>query len=110
MLRGETDRALADLEAVYREGGFEPAAIWAAQILEAKGEFDRAIRYVEQFSAGPMTGLWLGRLYEKAGRRDDALEAYGWVTLAWEEADAALQPRVAEARQAIARLEGLQRG
>jgi class 3 adenylate cyclase/TolB-like protein len=110
MLRGETDRALSELEAVYQESGFEPAAIWAAQLLEEKGETERAIRYVEQFGEWPMTGLWLGQLYEKAGRRDDALEAYGWVTLAWEEADAALQPRVAEARQAIARIEGLQRG
>jgi tetratricopeptide (TPR) repeat protein len=110
MLRGDTDRALPELEAVYREGGFEPAAIWAAQLLEEKGEIERAIRYVEQFGEWPMTALWLGQLYEKAGRREDALEAYGWVTLAWAEADDALQPRVVAARQAIARLEGLRRG
>ena len=110
MLRGESDSALAEFEAVYREIGFPPAAIWGARILEEQGEIDRAIRYLEQVGPTPILGLWLGELYEKADRRDDALEAYGWVTLAWAEADDALQPRVAEARQAIARLEGLRRG
>ena len=110
MLRGESGSALSEFEAVYREIGFPPAAIWGAQILEEQGEIDRAITYLEQVGPTPILGLWLGELYEKADRRDDALEAYGWVTLAWAEADDALQPRVAEARQAIARLEGLRRG
>jgi class 3 adenylate cyclase/tetratricopeptide (TPR) repeat protein len=109
MLQGRETEALAEFEAVYRESGFPPAAIWAAEILDEE-EPDRAIRYLEQQGANPLTGLWLGELYEKAGRREDALEAYGWVTLAWEGADPALEPRITAARQAIARLEGLQRG
>ena len=110
MLRGESDAALREFEAVYREIGFEPAAIWAAQIFEERGEVERAIRYLEQFGPNPMVGLWLGELYEKVDRREDALDAYGWVLVGWEGADAALEPQVARARQAIARLEGLQRG
>jgi class 3 adenylate cyclase/tetratricopeptide (TPR) repeat protein len=110
MLRGESRAALSEFEALYREIGFDPAAVWAARILEEQGEIDRSITYLEQLGPTPILGLWLGSLYEKADRRDDALEAYGWITLAWEEADAALQPRVSEARQAIARLEGLRRG
>jgi adenylate cyclase len=110
MLQGRDAEALAELEAVYRERGFPPAAIWAAEILSAQEETERAIRYLEQLGPNPMMGLWLGELYEKTGRREDALEAYGWVTLAWEGADRSLQPRVTAAREAIARLEGLQRG
>jgi class 3 adenylate cyclase/tetratricopeptide (TPR) repeat protein len=110
MLQGREAEALAELEAVYRESGFPPAAIWAAEILAAQDETERAIRYLEQLGPSPMLGLWLGELYEKADRREDALEAYGWVTLAWEGSDPSLQPRVTAARQAIARLEGLQRG
>ena len=108
MLRGRAD-ALQLLEASYRSGGFPPAAIWAAELLDRAGETERAIEYYEVLGPSPLTGLELGALYEKAGRREDAMEAYGWVMLAWEGADPALQPKVAEARQAIARLQGLRR-
>ncbi|HJR53229.1 MAG TPA: adenylate/guanylate cyclase domain-containing protein [Gemmatimonadota bacterium] len=108
MLRGSAN-ALELVEAAYRSSGIPPAAIWAAQILDRAGETERAIEYYEVLGATPMTGIELGALYEKAGRREDAIEAYGWVLLAWEGADPALRPRVAEARQAIARLEGLRR-
>lgn len=109
MLRGTPD-ALERVEASYRNGGFPPAAIWAAELLDRAGETERAIEYYEVLGASPFTGLELGALYEKAGRREDAIEAYGWVVLAWQGADPALQPKVTQARQAIARLEGLQRG
>jgi class 3 adenylate cyclase/tetratricopeptide (TPR) repeat protein len=110
MLQGRNAEALAEFEAVYQERGFPPAGVWAAEILAAEGETERAIRYLEQHGPNPLVGHQLGELYEKAGRREDAVEAYGWVTLAWSGADRSLQPRVVAARQAIARLEGLQRG
>jgi len=110
MLQGRNTEALAEFEAVYQERGFPPAGIWAAEILAAEGETERAIRYLEQHGPNPLLGHRLGELYEKAGRREDALEAYGWVTLAWSGADRSLQPRLVAARQAIARIEGLQRG
>ncbi|CAN5870133.1 hypothetical protein BH20GEM1_BH20GEM1_10910 [soil metagenome] len=110
MLQGRTAEALVEFEAVYREKGFPPAGIWAAEILAAEGDTERAIRYLEQHGPTPLVGLWLGELYEKAGRREDALKAYGWVALAWSGADRSLQPRVTTARQAIARLQGLERG
>ena len=109
MLR-ERPEALALLEAAFRRTGFPPAGIWAAELLEERGETERAIEYLESLGSSPLIGIRLGRLYEKAGRREDAIEAYGWVLLAWEDADPRLRPRVAEARQATARLEGLQRG
>jgi tetratricopeptide (TPR) repeat protein len=108
MLR-ERPEALALLEAAYRRSGFPPAGIWAAELLEERGETERSIEYLESLGSSPLIGIRLGGLYEKAGRREDAIEAYGWVLLAWEGADPRLRPRVAEARQAIARLEGLQR-
>jgi len=108
MLRG-SPQALALLEAAYRNSGFPPAAIWAAELLEERGDPERAIEYLETLGSSPLLGMRLGGLYEKAGRREDAIEAYGWVLLAWEDADPRLGPRVAEARQAIARLQGLQR-
>ncbi|HET6363313.1 MAG TPA: adenylate/guanylate cyclase domain-containing protein [Gemmatimonadota bacterium] len=109
MLRGSPN-ALELVEASYRDGGFPPAAIWAAELLDRAGETDRAIEYYEVLGPSPLTGLKLGALYEKAGRREDAMEAYGWVVLSWQGADPALRPQVARARQAIARLEGLRRG
>ncbi len=108
MLRGSPE-ALELLEASYHSGGFPPAAIWAAELLDRAGETERAIEYYEVLGPSPLTGFELGALYEKAGRREDAMEAYGWVVLSWEDADPALRPQVAEARQAIARLEGLRR-
>ncbi|HUP32360.1 MAG TPA: adenylate/guanylate cyclase domain-containing protein [Gaiellaceae bacterium] len=109
MLRNRSDEALAELEALYAESGAQPAGIWAAQILDDRGDEERAIRYLEQIGPNPIVGLWLGSLYEEVGRREDALDAYGWVVLAWEDADPALRDRVQLARQALARLEGLQR-
>ena len=109
MLRDDPN-ALALLEASYRGSGFPPSALWTAELLAEAGETERAIVYLEALGPNPLTASRLGHLYEEAGRRDDALEAYGWILLAWEGADPALQPRVAEARQAIARLQGLQRG
>ena len=52
----------------------------------------------------------LAPLYVELGESDKAIEAYGWVTLAWDQADPALQPEVARARSAIASLGGLRRG
>jgi tetratricopeptide (TPR) repeat protein len=109
MLRGAPD-ALELLEAAYRDNGFPPAALWAADLLEERGDAEHAIEYLESLGPSPLLGARLGALYEEVGRREDALEAYGWVLLGWEGADPRLQPRVAQARQAIARLEGLQRG
>jgi serine/threonine-protein kinase len=52
----------------------------------------------------PATQLALGRIYEKDGQRDKAIAAYQEVTRLWATADSSLQPRVQEAKEAIARL------
>ena len=52
----------------------------------------------------PAAQLALGRIYEKDGQRDKAIAAYQEVTRLWATADSSLQPRVQEAKEAIARL------
>jgi hypothetical protein len=44
------------------------------------------------------------RVNERLGRRDVAIDAYRYVVEVWAKADAALQPYVAEAREALRRL------
>jgi serine/threonine-protein kinase len=51
-----------------------------------------------------VTELERGRVHERLGNREIALRAYGTVVDAWRDADPVLQPLVAEAREAIARL------
>jgi eukaryotic-like serine/threonine-protein kinase len=86
-------------------------------------EFDRAgqadsarkyfTEYVEMAGNGrlqadpyniPRTLFRLGQLYQDAGDRAKALDYYGRFVDLWKNADPELQPRVAEARRAIAEL------
>jgi hypothetical protein len=56
--------------------------------------------------------LWTlarARIFDRLGRRDQALESYAFVADAWRTADAELQPYVRESRAATARLEALRR-
>jgi hypothetical protein len=52
----------------------------------------------------PAAQLALGRIYERDGQREKAIAAYQEVTRLWATADSSLQPRVQEAKEAIARL------
>jgi hypothetical protein len=52
----------------------------------------------------PLAYLALGRTYEAAGKADSAALAYGRFVRLWDKADPELQGRVAEAREALARL------
>ncbi len=110
MLEGRDEEALRLLDVVFREDSPQVVTPWIMELLERMGRPEDAIRYGLVFGPQPWLGVPLGKLYEEIGDRDRALEAYGWVTLAWQNADPLLQPMIAEARQAIARLRGLQRG
>jgi tetratricopeptide (TPR) repeat protein/tRNA A-37 threonylcarbamoyl transferase component Bud32 len=48
----------------------------------------------------------IGELYEEKGDRQKALEYYGRLTGLWKDADAELQPQVAEIKQRMAKLAG----
>ncbi|MEP6574106.1 MAG: serine/threonine-protein kinase [Gemmatimonadota bacterium] len=52
----------------------------------------------------PATQLALGRLYEQDGRRQEAIDAYQQFIRLWSTADARLQPKVEEAKDALSRL------
>jgi hypothetical protein len=45
-----------------------------------------------------------GRVAERLGEREKAIESYRFVTEAWRRPDPELQPYVSEAREALARL------
>ena len=53
---------------------------------------------------GPLATLERGRVAERLGEREKAIESYRFVTEAWRRADPELQPYVGEAREALARL------
>jgi len=110
MLEGRDEEAFRSLDEAFRDDTSFFMVGWMMELLDRMGRPEDAIRYGLVFGPSPWAGIPLGKLYEKTGDRDRALEAYGWVTLAWEDADPLLQPMIAEARQAIARLQGLQRG
>ena len=56
---------------------------------------------------GPNAVLWMlerGRVFERLGRKPEAVDAYAYVSAAWNRADSSLQPVVKEAREALNRL------
>jgi eukaryotic-like serine/threonine-protein kinase len=62
----------------------------------------------------PLPGevLWVllrGRVGERLGERDRAIQAYAWVSGMWRNADPVLRPYVREAREGLARLAGEKR-
>jgi eukaryotic-like serine/threonine-protein kinase len=60
----------------------------------------------------PTEVLWVllrGRVGERVGERDRAIQAYAWVAGMWRNADPVLQPYVREARDGLARLTGEKR-
>lgn len=80
-----------------------------AQLLSAR-RMDREAEPLlsqEFLSQGPSAVLWMlerGRVFERLGRKPEAVDAYAYVSVAWNRADASLQPAVKEAREALARL------
>jgi serine/threonine-protein kinase len=84
-----------------------------ARLLRATGHLSEAARTLRptlspwgsDYLAGD--GFWhleRGRIYERLGDRSGARRAYGTVVDLWRHADPELQPLVAEARDAVARL------
>jgi hypothetical protein len=84
--------------------------IVTAQLLLQRGRDQEAAAVFEgDFPPfmSPAYGLWRlqrGRVLERLGRRDAAIEDYRFTAAVWRHADPELQPYVTEARQALARL------
>ncbi len=84
--------------------------LFHAQVLAASGRFEEAAARLDRqrlccmaIWAGPWA-LERGRVNERLGRRDVAMDAYRYVVEVWAKADPALQPYVAEAREGLRRL------
>jgi len=80
-----------------------------AQLLSAKRMDREAERLLAQEYPvqGPGEVLWMlerGRVFERLGRKPEAVDAYAYVSAAWNKADASLQPAVKEARDGLRRL------
>jgi serine/threonine-protein kinase len=82
-----------------------------SRLLAARGDYRQAGEVLEQWrwDAGMMPAFVLatlerGRIAERLGERDKAVESYRFVTEVWHRADPELEPYVAEAREALAKL------
>jgi serine/threonine-protein kinase len=81
--------------------------IVTTQLLAARGRYSEAAAILDHQMPVVATGLWdlqRGRVFERLGRREEALKAYASVAERWGHADPELQPYVAEARAALQRL------
>ena len=84
------------------------------QLLLAEGRYREAGQRVERRWPGTTSCsngfddvMWTmarARVFDRLGRRDQAVESYALVADAWRTADSELQPYVLESRAAIARL------
>jgi hypothetical protein len=88
-----------------------------AQLLSARKQDREAAALLDEplhdpGFATPMEVLWAlerGRVNERLGNREKAVESYSFVAAAWRNADPELQPLVQEAKEALARLSGERR-
>ena len=117
---GQVDQGAIPLELVSvrlftnaREYTLEHARYLHVLQLRAKEQYNEALRWIEtSFQGSPSEIVYLapmhllsGEIYERLGERQKALDHYRRFVSLWRYCDAALQPRVAEAETAIARLE-----
>jgi TolB-like protein len=118
IIAGDTTAGLrkmaAGLEQVGQSGGppmTSPLRLHRAVVLAARpatrDEGIRRLRYGLSMDPQyvPIARLALGRALEASGDRAGAIEAYGDFIRFWAKADPSLQPRVQEARDAMARLQ-----
>jgi serine/threonine-protein kinase len=84
-----------------------------AQLLLDHRRYEEAWRILQAEPAGPsisptpsivMWWLLRARAAEALGKRERAVQSYGWVAAMWRNADPELQPYVKEAREGLARL------
>jgi hypothetical protein len=117
LARGDTTAALEEFDTLKEW----PTVPWAykerltrAQLLAAVGRDEEAATILDQIPSvgyvpGPVEVIWIlerARVNDRLGNREKAVESYSYVMDVWRNADPLLQPFVAEARTALARLAG----
>ena len=113
--RGQPAAAVTRLEDP-KSSRMELSQWWLGQLYQELGRFRDAERVYRSYgristlSIEPLSQRQLGKIYEQLEEYDKARESYEYFVEYWKNADPELQPIVEEARQAIIRLEGLQRG
>jgi len=85
------------------------ARMQLAQLHTARGDDAAAARIYDQdyYGIGVPKVMWMlhrGRVNQRLGRREKAIDAYAFVVAAWQRADAELQPYVEEARRGLTAL------
>jgi len=118
---GDTAAAVRLFDSRPDTAGFGGTAIddlVHAQVLVARGRAADAARLLERPPIGVspamspveiLRALERGRVYERIGNKDLAIDGYSLVLRAWRNPDPALAPYVAEARAALVRLAGEKR-
>ncbi len=105
--RGQKAEALRAFESTLR-GDQGAESLWYVGMLALElgkmDEAEQAFRALWSQRDGAPAKLQLARILERSGQTAAAREAYQFVVDAWRNADPELQPRVDEARQALARL------
>ncbi len=116
VLKGDTTRGLADLRAGAEQMGYGQTLFsapirfqLAATLVARPATRDEGMRMLRNAFDGdpgvkPFAYFALGKAAEIAKQRDSALTAYGQFLRLWSKADSLGQPRVQEAKDAIARL------
>src|SRR5436190_4877030 len=116
LARGDTTAALRLFETrpdTAAFGGSSLDDLVYAQLLVSRKRFNEAAALLERptvgFNPAPtpveiLRALQRGRVYEQLGKKDLAVDGYGFVVRAWRNHDPALQPYGAEARAALVRL------
>jgi tetratricopeptide (TPR) repeat protein len=110
--RGTLDGAFTALEDAHARtlhtgpGLNSTIAYWLGELSLERGRPWEALDFFTAAERRSVAAEAIARAYERFGDREAARDFYAWLPVAWRDADPALQPRVEEARRAVARLGG----
>ena len=77
---------------------------WLAELMLEVGRLRDSEVYYRSLWPDPFAALRLGKVYEELDEFEKARASYEYALLSWQDADPELQPRIQEARRALARL------
>jgi tetratricopeptide (TPR) repeat protein len=107
--RGQAGQAVRVMDAarVQIPNQVDHARWWLGQLHLEAGRWTEAEPYFDSFmryEPDPLATYYLAQIHERTGRREHARALYAFFAEHWAGADAALQPRVDDARQRLSTL------